>query len=233
MEERREFRQHRFRRPPGACELLLVRHGESAAAIEGQSFPLVDGQGDPPLHPDGEAQAERLADRLVSSGEPISAIYVTSLQRTQQTAAPLAAKVGLTPRIERDLREVGLGDWEDGEFRKRIAEGDPIAVRMFVEQRWDVIPGAEPAAEFAARVRTSINRVAAAHPDETVVVVTHGGVIGQILADASGSRGFAFTGADNASISHLVVAGERWIIRRYNDTTHLSPTFSSAPEPLT
>jgi 2,3-bisphosphoglycerate-dependent phosphoglycerate mutase len=233
MEERREFRQHRFRRPPGACELLLVRHGESAAAIEGQSFPLVDGQGDPPLHPDGEAQAERLADRLVSSGEPISAIYVTSLQRTQQTAAPLAAKVGLTPRIEPDLREVGLGDWEDGEFRKRIAEGDPIAVRMFVEQRWDVIPGAEPAAEFAARVRTSINRVAAAHPDETVVVVTHGGVIGQILADASGSRGFAFTGADNASISHLVVAGERWIIRRYNDTTHLSPTFSSAPEPLT
>jgi 2,3-bisphosphoglycerate-dependent phosphoglycerate mutase len=233
MEERREFRQHRFRRPPGACELLLVRHGESAAAIEGQSFPLVDGQGDPPLHPDGEAQAERLADRLVSSGEPISAIYVTSLQRTQQTAAPLAAKVGLTPRIERDLREVGLGDWEDGEFRKRIAEGDPIAVRMFVEQRWDVIPGAEPAAEFGARVRTSINRVAAAHPDATVVVVTHGGVIGQILADASGSRGFAFTGADNASISHLVVAGERWIIRRYNDTTHLSPTFSSAPEPLT
>jgi probable phosphoglycerate mutase len=46
-------------------------------------------------------------------------------------------------------------------------------------------------------------------------------VIGQALALASGSRPFAFVGADNASISRLVIADDRWIVRGFNDTAHL------------
>jgi len=64
-------------------------------------------------------------------------------------------------------------------------------------------------------------------------VFTHGGTIGQILADASGSRPFAFSGSDNGAVSHLVVLQERWIIRRYNDTGHLYPGFTTRPDPLT
>src|SRR5688572_7531265 len=131
-------RQLRFARPPGACELLLVRHGESAAAVEGESFPLVDGHGDPPLHPEGHRQAAAVADRL--QHEDISAIYVTTLQRTAQTAAPLAEKLGIAPVVEPDLREVHLGEWEGGVFRKHVAEGHPIALEMRLQQRWDVIP---------------------------------------------------------------------------------------------
>jgi probable phosphoglycerate mutase len=104
---------------------------------------------------------------------------------------------------------------------------------MYAEQRWDVIPGAEPGEAFAARVRGAIGRIAAAHPDETVAVVSHGGVIGQALAEASGARTFAFTGSDNAAVSHLVVTDDRWVIRRYNDTAHLGLAFTTAPEPLT
>ena len=104
---------------------------------------------------------------------------------------------------------------------------------MSAEQRWDVIPGAEPADAFAARVRGAIERIAARHADECVVVVSHGGTIGQILAAATSARPFAFTGADNGSISHLVVDGDRWIVRRYNDTAHLHPGFTTRPEPLT
>ncbi|CAA9237921.1 MAG: Phosphoglycerate mutase [uncultured Acidimicrobiales bacterium] len=234
MDEPRAYRQYRFRRPPGACEILLVRHGESAPAVEGQTVPMVEGHGDPPLDPVGERQAERVAERIAESGESIAAIYVTNLQRTQQTAAPLAARLGLEPRVERDLREVFLGEWEGGTlFRRNVTEQHPIAVRMFAEQRWDVIPGAEPTAQLAERVRGVITRIAAAHADETVVVVAHGGVIGQILADASGSRSFAFTGSDNAAISHIVVTPDRWIIRRYNDTAHLGAAFTEGPEPLT
>ena len=84
---------------------------------------------------------------------------------------------------------------------------------------------------FADRVRAGINRIAAAHPDELVVAVVHGGVIGQVLAQATGAHGFAFSGADNASLSHIVVAPDRWIVRCYNDTTHLRTKFSTAPEP--
>jgi probable phosphoglycerate mutase len=230
--ETREFRQTRFAPPPGACEILLVRHGESAPHVEGEAFPLVSGHGDPPLDPVGEQQAILAAQRLIKTGESIAAVYVTTLQRTQQTAAPLLAQLGQEPIVEADLREVFLGDWEGGEFRRRVADNDPLVQLMFVEQRWDVIPGGEPAHQFENRVRRGIERIAAAHPDELVVAVVHGGVIGQVMNLAAGTKGFTFTGADNASISHIVVENDRWVIRCYNDTSHLSPTFSTAAEPL-
>lgn len=231
MTDTKVFRQSRFRRPPGACEMLLVRHGESAPAVDGEPFPLVDGHGDPPLDPVGEAQADRVAARL--EREQLAAIYATNLCRTQQTAQPLAERLGLDVRIEPDLREVFLGDWEGGVFRKHVAEGHPIAQQMYAAGRWDVIPNAEPADDFAARVRAGIHRIAEAHPDAMVAVFVHGGVIGQVIAEASGARPFSFTGGDNGGISHIVVSGDRWIIRRFNDTGHLSEGFTEGPEPLT
>ncbi|HEY5154211.1 MAG TPA: histidine phosphatase family protein [Acidimicrobiales bacterium] len=220
MAEPKVFRQHRFQRPPGATEILLVRHGESEPVVEGQDHAVTDGHGDPALSPEGRQQAERLGARLAS--EPIDAIYVTTLRRTAETAAPLAARLGIAPRVEADLREVHLGEWEAGLFRQKVAEGDPIAVRMGAEQSWEVVPGAEKDAAFNARVRAGLERVVAAHPDQLVVVVAHGGTIGALLAQATGSQPFAFGFTDNASISGLVVTPERWILRRYNDTVHLT-----------
>ena len=118
------------------------------------------------------------------------------------------------------MREVYLGEWEDGTFRKKVMERDPIAVRMSEEQRWDVIPGAEPQADFSARTRAVIERIAAAHPDQRVAVFAHGGIIGEMLSQATGSKAFAFT-SDNTGISQLVITPERWIVRRFNDTAHL------------
>jgi Histidine phosphatase superfamily (branch 1) len=71
----------------------------------------------------------------------------------------------------------------------------------------------------------AVTRLAAAHPGQRLAVFTHGGVIGQMLALASGSRPFAFIGADNGSLSHLVVHGDEWIIRGFNDTAHLGPSW--------
>lgn len=200
--------------------------------VEGRQFDLVDGHGDPHLHADGVVQAEQMAARLAATDEPIDAIYVTKLARTQQTAAPLAERLGIEPTIDPDLHEVFLGDWEGGEFRRRVADGDPIALQMYEQQRWDVIPNGEPDAEFERRVRRGIERIAAAHADQLTVAVVHGGVIGQAMNIASGSRGFAFNGAANASITHLVIEPTRWVVRCYNDTSHLWPTFSVVSEPL-
>jgi 2,3-bisphosphoglycerate-dependent phosphoglycerate mutase len=225
-----EYRQHRFTLPPGATEILLVRHGESAPAREDRPFPLVDGQGDPPLAEFGEQQALRVADRLAH--EDLDAIYVTTLQRTQQTAAPLAARLGLTPVVEPGLREIMLGEWEGGLFRIRVAERDPVAVRMFETERWDVIPGAESTEAFAERIRESVERLAAKHIDRRIAVFSHGGTIGQIVSMATGSRPFAFVDGDNASITQLVVWGSRWLVRRFNDTAHLDMRFTLRAEPL-
>jgi probable phosphoglycerate mutase len=209
----------------------MVRHGESQPAIDGQPFELVDGHGDPSLSPEGQEQAARVCARLAT--ERIDAIYVTSLRRTVETAADLAGLLGLTPLVEPDLREVYLGEWEGGAFRKHVAEMDPIAAQMVAEERWDVIPGAEPADQFSARVRGAVERIAAAHPDQRVAVFSHGGTIGEIFAQAAKSRPWAFSSADNASISHLVVTPQRWDIRRFNDTSHLESALTTGAEPPT
>lgn len=225
------YRQIRFTTSPGATELLLVRHGESAVYVPGSPPPMMNGHSDPELAPEGRQQAEQVALRL--AGEDIDAIYVTPLRRTSETAAPLAERLGVTPSVEYELREVHLGEWEGGEFRQRVIEGHPLARRMYAEQRWDVVPGAEPTENFDRRVREGLRRICAAHPDERVVLFTHGGVIGQIFSIACGAGPFMFGHADNGSISHIVVEPERFNVRRFNDTTHLDPRFSVISTPLT
>jgi 2,3-bisphosphoglycerate-dependent phosphoglycerate mutase len=216
-----EHRQLRYVAPPDAATLLLARHGESAPVRDGEPVPLLGGSSNPALDPVGVEQAERLAERL--AGDPISAIYVTPLRRTAETAAPLAQRLGLEPRVEEDLREVNLGEWEGGLFRKHVRELHPIAVRVHDEQRWDVIPGAEPGERFAARVRAGLERIAAAHAGETVLVVSHGGTIGQALTLALGiaDRPLELAAADNGSLSEIVVGPDGWTVRRFNDTAHL------------
>ncbi|MGP4023734.1 histidine phosphatase family protein [Actinomadura sp. 3N407] len=223
-----EYGQERYKAPDGATELLLIRHGASAPARPDRPFPLVDGQGDPDLAPEGREQAERVCERLAD--ERLDAIYVTTLRRTAQTAAPLARRLGLEPRIEAGLREVHLGEWEGGLFRKMVAENAPVVQRMFAEERWDVIPGAENHEAFAARVDESLTRLAAAHAGGRIAVFTHGGVIAQALASVTGARRFAFLPPDNASISLLVRLGDLSSIRGFNDVSHLD---WSVPAPLT
>lgn len=228
--EQVEYRQHQWSLPPGATDLIVVRHGESAPAREEAEHPLKDGHSDPPLDPIGEGQAVKVADRLEHLD--IAAIYATSLTRTQQTAAPLAERLELDVQIEPDLREVFLGEWEGAKFRKKTAERDPLAIQMFLEGRWDVIPGAESTEAFQERIRRGITKIAAAHANQRVVVVVHGGVIGAMLSMATGAKGFSFIGADNASITELIVSGDDWGVRRFNDTAHLDPSFRLVPSPI-
>lgn len=227
----REYRQARFALPPGATELLLVRHGESRPARPEDPFPLVDGQGDPELHDAGHAQALRVAERLHE--HPIRAVYVSKLRRTGETAAPLCERLRLEARLDPDLHEVHLGEWEGGLFRQKVAEQDPVYLRMQAEERWDVIPGGEPPDALTERLGRAVRRIAEAHRDELVAAFVHGGVIAHLLHMATGSRPFAFTGAENGSISHLVVVEDRLLLRRFNDTSHLSPFVSAAAGAMT
>jgi probable phosphoglycerate mutase len=221
-DDRDGFEQVPYTLPAGATEIVLVRHGASAPAVPGVRFPLVDGRGDPPLSEAGRRQAEAIAARLAA--DPLSRLYVTTLRRTQETAAPLAAATGLEPIAIAELAEVRLGDWEGGEYRVRAGQGDPLIRRMFDEQRWDVIPGGESMASLGARVRASVERIVAeTGPDAVAAAVVHGAVIGELCRQATDSRPFAFVHADNGSLSRLVVLADgRWQLRSFNDTSHLA-----------
>jgi len=215
----KEVRQLKFKPWTGAADLLLIRHGESQVAVEGTPFPMKDGHGDPVLHPNGQEQAIAVGERLKTW--PIAAIYVTTLRRTHQTAAPLAEHLGLIPKVQPDLREVCLGEWDGGLYRLKAAEGDPIFRRSIDNQEWGEIPGAETTAELQTRVRNGLLRISTAHADQLVAVVVHGGVIAAAMSLATGAEPFAFLGAENGSISRLVMDRDTMKVRGYNDVTHL------------
>ena len=220
-EEATGFEQHRYVPPPDAVEVIVVRHGASEAALPGKRFPLIDGQGDPALSEVGRGQAQSVARELAD--EHFSGMFVSNLRRTQETAAPLAAAKGLEPTVLPDLREIFLGHLEGGEYRVKVAEGDPLVAEIAAQERWDVIPGAESLSDFERRLRSAIETIVSSVPAGTVAVaVAHGAAIGQLCAMATGSRPFAFIHGDNGSISRLVVHEDgRWLLRSFNETRHL------------
>jgi 2,3-bisphosphoglycerate-dependent phosphoglycerate mutase len=222
LADRDSFEQSPYELPPGSTEVVLVRHGASEAAVVGSKFPLVDGHSNPALSGPGREQAEMVAAGL--GGDEFSGLFVSSLRRTQETAAPLAEAAGLEPRVIPELREVYLGEFEGGEYRIRAGRGDPIIKQVFEEERWDAIPGGESWQDFGTRVSAGIGQiVAAVGPNTSAVAVVHGAVIGQICRQATDSRPFAFVHSDNCSISRLVVFEDgRWLLRSFNDISHLT-----------
>jgi probable phosphoglycerate mutase len=221
MANRDSFEQSPYELPPGSTEVVLVRHGASEAAVVGARFPLLDGHSDPALSEAGRGQAESVAECL--AGEEIAGIFVSSLRRTQETAAPLAEATGHEPVVVRELREVFLGEFEGGEYRIRAGRGDPVIKRVFEQERWDAIPGGESLEDFGARVTKGIARiVAAVGAQRSAVAIVHGAVIGQLCRQATDSRPFAFVHSDNGSVTRLVVLEDgRWLLRSFNDVAHL------------
>ncbi len=226
----------------GSCQVLLIRHGQSEPYISGSPFPLVDGHGDPRLTELGRAQAGWVGERLRT--EPIEAIYVSSLTRTHETAAPLARHLGLTPTIVPDLREVFLGVAEGGRFREMSATNHPDVQRLRETGDWSAIPGAESNRQLAARTVAAVRSIADNHPDKMVAAFCHGGVINAILSYAIGSARLAFFGARHTSINHLVVepsatadvdgpgfSGRQpgWIVRSFNDGAHAGTLSGDRP----
>ena len=218
-----EQHQRPYQLPADSREILLVRHGASEAAIPGVSFPLIEGQSDPALSEVGREQAVLVGEAL-RYGREFSGLFASNLRRTQETAEPITAVTDLEAQILPDLREIFLGSLEGGDYRIRVAEGHPVARRVAREERWDVIPGAETLDAFDARLRSAIEEiVAAVQAGTTAIAVVHGGVIGQLCAMATGSRPFAFTHADNCSISSVVVQGQgRFLLRSFNQISHLA-----------
>lgn len=224
MADRDSFEQTPYELPPGATEIVMVRHGASSPPIEGVPSPLVGGHSDPALTAAGRAQAELVAEGL--KDEPISAIFVSTLRRTAETAVPLAAATGLEPIALADLREVFLGDFEGGLYRVKTAEGDPVIKEIFETEAWSAIPNAETFEEFGPRITAGVEEmVRQVGPDKAAVAVLHGAVIGQLCRQATDSRPFAFVHADNGSVSRLVVSPEGpWLLRSFNDISHIRRT---------
>jgi 2,3-bisphosphoglycerate-dependent phosphoglycerate mutase len=151
--------------------LLLARHGETDWNRELR----VQGTSDTELNALGRSQAAELAQQLADT--PLDAIYSSDLSRARETAEIVAVTTGHEVRVDPGLRERDFGSWE-GLTREEID------ARFADHEQHD----GETYEQVRARVLATAHRIVAAHPGETVLVVSHGGALNALWHDAVGER---------------------------------------------
>ncbi len=166
--------------------VLLVRHGKTPTT--GKVLP--GRAGGLHLSDEGRAQAEAVAERIAALRTddrpgPV-AVYASPLERTAETAKPIARTLGLRVRTERGLLECDFGQWTGARLNALAKKPEWAQV-----QRWPSgfrFPGGESFLEMQARITSAISRLAALHPGETVVAVSHADPLKAAVAAAAGTH---------------------------------------------
>ena len=161
--------------------MILVRHGQTpttGAVLPGRTPGLE-------LADAGVAQAEAVAER-VAGLERVDAVYASPLERTRQTAKPIAKARGLRVRIDRGLLECDFGKWTGRSLKElgKLPEWTTV-------QRYPSgfrFPGGESFPEMQARIGGAIARLVERHAGGVVVAVSHADPIKAAVADALGTH---------------------------------------------
>jgi broad specificity phosphatase PhoE len=197
------------------CQLVIVRHGETSANLDG----LWHGSLDTALTPRGERQAERVALHLARTRGDAGAVYASPLARARRTAAPIAARLGLQVTIAPSLREYDLGAWEGTSYAELVRE-HRLFERMAREPDWTP-GGGESARGVATRLAEGLREIAARHPGERVVAVTHGGALTLALGLLlDGDPAVWRRVLDNAALCELTLEPAPRLLR-FNEGLHL------------
>jgi broad specificity phosphatase PhoE len=155
----------------------LLRHGERQ-----QSPVLVGRQPGIALTERGRTEITAVAERLAT--DKIAAIYASPLQRTQETAEIVAARLGLSVTFRDDLLELDFGDWTGATFD--TIRNHPGFPAWSTQRSLARIPGGETMREVQRRAVEAMFEIGERHPDEAVVLVSHGDVIRAALVFALG-----------------------------------------------
>jgi broad specificity phosphatase PhoE len=205
-----------------STQVVLIRHGHTAGNYPGPATRM-SGWTDLPLTEQGRHQTQLLCRRL-RAGAPFDAIYTSPLQRARDTAQPLvAAGLGLL-RVERALGEIHCGEADGlpvGEVQRRFPRHWEANLRQDdADFRW---PGGESYREFRERCLGALDAIAAAHPGGRVAVVTHAGVVTQVVGASRGAhpaRWELFRVA-NTALTELTWHAQSALVVSLDDHTHL------------
>jgi len=206
--------------------IWLIRHGEAHVNQPNPdgTFSLIDRHG---LTDSGVQQAQLLRDRLVREEIRPDVVVTSSFPRAQQTAAIVCEGLDVEPQIDHEIQE-----WRPGDEAEAIPMGEALGSwnRILAGHDHDVriAPGAESHNEFLARVDRALTQIADEHDERTVLVFTHGGVIGRSFVtflDLPPQRSLLGIRSRHTSITEwrrTVELGEpTWQLSRYNDVAHL------------
>lgn len=164
---------------PKPTTILLVRHGQTpttGAILPGRAKGLS-------LADTGVAQAEAAGARIGQLGS-VAAIYASPMERTRETAAPIAKATGLRVRVRAGLNECDFGDWTGKKLSDLRKLPEWTTVQKFPSGFR--FPGGESFSEMQARITGTLATLAAEHPGETIVAVSHADCIKAAMAQALG-----------------------------------------------
>lgn len=199
--------------------LILVRHGETEANVSG----VWQGSLDAPLTKRGRMQVDATAAHFAKWAETthFDHLYVSPLPRAQSTANGIATATGLAAQIEPKIAEFSLGDWEGRSFVE-LRDTEDLWTRWAVDPRF-APPNGESPYSFYTRAVAALREIADRHPNETVIVVTHGGLIANVLAGwlGNGREEWRKWEAHNCAISVIKRTEAGWHGVQVNDIAHL------------
>lgn len=200
-----------------SCIIVLVRHGKTAT-----TGTILPGRA-PGLHLSevGRGQAEAVAARLCGLSRPPAAVYASPLERTSETARPIARALGLRVRSDRGLLECDFGAWTG----KKLAD-------LVKKPEWSTVqrnpsgfrfPGGESFLEMQTRMASALARLVALHPGRTVVAVSHADPIKAVVAQAAGTPLDLFQRLTVApcSVSAIAYTGGGPVVLTVNSTASL------------
>lgn len=197
----------------------LIRHATNDLLKEGRLGGRMPGVH---LNEEGRAQAQALAERLAQA--QLAAIYASPLERAQETARPLADRLGLPVRIHPGLHETDCGAWS-GE-RIEVLRRRRLWRELNFHAAGTRFPGGgETAWEVQARMVAALEEIRAAHPQGTVAVFSHADPLRIAVAHYVGLPLDLFRRllVEPASLTVLSLGGPWPRLLCLNDTAHLSP----------
>ena len=200
-----------------ATHFYLIRHGETVWNLENR----FQGQKDSPLSQKGLQQASQLGEHFKRLD--VQALYSSDLGRAVLTAEPIAASKALPLKTLTALRERSFGVFE-GRCREEARAENPKAFEAWnLGSFSDVVPGGESRQSLCERVIGALESIAATHQQQSVAVVTHGGVLSSLWRYFEPSRpekqGFLIP---NGSVSQLNYTDQgQWQALNWSKVDHL------------
>ena len=204
--------------------IYLIRHAEA----EGNLYRRVHGWYDSLITENGYRQIAALEERF--RDVHIDAVYSSDLFRTRTTARAIYRSKNLPLRTEPGLRELNLGEWEDRTFGA-VRHSDPQQMDLFnrTDPAWEV-EKAETFFQLGDRLYGTVGRLARRHPDQTVVMFSHGMAIRQFLGRVKNippEEWHAMPHGDNTAVTCLTFDGEKFTIQYEMDNSHLPEDIST------
>lgn len=197
--------------------VILVRHGQTVWNVEAK----YQGHSDIALTQEGIEQAKLVAARL--SDEPVAAVYASDLSRAFKTAEFIADPHKLAVTSVPALREVKFGEWEGLTYGNIYNKWPDIMDGLFSKPDEIQIPGGETFRELKERATKAIKELVVKHPEETIVVVSHGGTIRTLICAALNIHlNYLWNiRQDNTAVNILDYYDDRTVVGLLNDIHHV------------